>query len=822
MMPRTITAVLVTLTVLLPGAALALERERGAALKALQELRTAELELARQKQNLAEHEECAKSHPKIGQRNVCRRRLPALRSDIVARTKRRDETARRAEAARARLETELVRMSRLQQQARETAKAIRVAPGHPANKRRALETIERDRRRLEVYMKRDGALEALSLLRGLREGLEIGRPHALLEQQIMAWVGKRPEWRPIAQPLVRITRNIARERLAGKRLAMFDGHFGNALSVLQFIEGVRTPPSNPFRVAQVEKVRHAVSLLANTTSGNPGVYFVRVFYLGLALELIGEIESSFEAWCKAEAASNLQRLVWLADRPNELKAQSAWSGLVEACPFGRIEMVDWALRYEHRGPFAHVIRTHGVGLYATVPDSYRDNAWLWVAHEDQPAPGSVREAVAVHTKERRSDTGLSSAPFRGLAFYPQRTGTYVARLYRVRDSAEVVKTVSFEVAPSGWRLFVRPIVAKPEQELSVTFVPASGTYEDRFAAYVVPADAPHGDEDQASDVSTDDFAYRMSRHRPNRFILEAPGEPGSYEARAYVRDREVAVARFRVGKGTDGPRVARELFDATKYSGETVTWKTLDFDSKPTRTVLRSEELDGFRISHLDGRLMTLVNPADLSSLAIAGGNVNSGPNGLSASIGYDGDQVVFDDAVRDAFRFELTAAGPGGGCVDRERRRGERRSKPDRGRDVRRGRHRRRERGLHAGPPRSDREWREQPLLLRCAVPCADHADRSGERRPRRRRDLRRRRLVRPAEVLIQLRTSMRVRMTTSAGRAPASSFESSMPSSLRRRPSSRTAKTGWPEGRGWDIGASVGWLRRTLKRPSVQPSTS
>lgn len=78
------------------------------------------------------------------------------------------------------------------------------------------------------------------------------------------------------------------------------------------------------------------------------------------------------------------------------------------------------------------------------------------------------------------------------------------------------------------------------------------------------------------------------------------------------------------------------------------------FDNLSTGSALSGNEFIGISIAQLDGMPMTLIDPRDAApGLLIASQNVNSLPNGLSASLYYSSPATVgFNNGVRDAFRI--------------------------------------------------------------------------------------------------------------------------------------------------------------------------
>ena len=95
-----------------------------------------------------------------------------------------------------------------------------------------------------------------------------------------------------------------------------------------------------------------------------------------------------------------------------------------------------------------------------------------------------------------------------------------------------------------------------------------------------------------------------------------------------------------------------EYFDHSGFSSNTSALHIVDFDDLPTETILNGDELPGLDIT---SRRIVVVDPQDFSpGLNIGGSNVNSQPNGLSASIFYSSPGTVAFDNENDDFTFEI------------------------------------------------------------------------------------------------------------------------------------------------------------------------
>ena len=102
-----------------------------------------------------------------------------------------------------------------------------------------------------------------------------------------------------------------------------------------------------------------------------------------------------------------------------------------------------------------------------------------------------------------------------------------------------------------------------------------------------------------------------------------------------------------------------EYFDYTLFVANSQSLAIEDFDSFAAQTMLKGDEIAGLEI---DSRRVTVVDPQDFApGLSVGGANVNSQPNGISASLFYSASTIQFDNGD-DNFLIKLdspsTAAG--------------------------------------------------------------------------------------------------------------------------------------------------------------------
>ena len=92
--------------------------------------------------------------------------------------------------------------------------------------------------------------------------------------------------------------------------------------------------------------------------------------------------------------------------------------------------------------------------------------------------------------------------------------------------------------------------------------------------------------------------------------------------------------------------------DSELFSADAGSTTIIDFDEQTASTLLTGDEYPGLTIQ---SRNISVVNPQDLSpGLTVGAENVNSQPNGISASLAYSGSSIVFDN-LDDNFTFLLS-----------------------------------------------------------------------------------------------------------------------------------------------------------------------
>lgn len=98
--------------------------------------------------------------------------------------------------------------------------------------------------------------------------------------------------------------------------------------------------------------------------------------------------------------------------------------------------------------------------------------------------------------------------------------------------------------------------------------------------------------------------------------------------------------------------VSIEYFDHAAFAAAAGNLNIVTFDNVPTETVLNGSEFSGLQIS---GRRRVIINPQNFApGLAVGGTNVNSQPNGLSASLFYSSPGTIVFDNLDDNFTFTL------------------------------------------------------------------------------------------------------------------------------------------------------------------------
>ncbi len=103
----------------------------------------------------------------------------------------------------------------------------------------------------------------------------------------------------------------------------------------------------------------------------------------------------------------------------------------------------------------------------------------------------------------------------------------------------------------------------------------------------------------------------------------------------------------------------QEYFTYSSFSAATSAPTIVNFDNVAAGTLLSPTAYAGLSIS---ARRIAVVNPQDFApGLTVGGQNVNSQPNGISASIFYSGASLVFDNE-NDNFTFTLSTPSSAAG----------------------------------------------------------------------------------------------------------------------------------------------------------------
>lgn len=96
-----------------------------------------------------------------------------------------------------------------------------------------------------------------------------------------------------------------------------------------------------------------------------------------------------------------------------------------------------------------------------------------------------------------------------------------------------------------------------------------------------------------------------------------------------------------------------EFFEYAPYEAATTNRTVVTFDDVPSRTLIAADAYAGLSIT---ARRIVAVNPQDFApGLTVGGTNLNSQPNGISASLFYSGSLLTFDN-LDDDFRFTLAS----------------------------------------------------------------------------------------------------------------------------------------------------------------------
>lgn len=103
---------------------------------------------------------------------------------------------------------------------------------------------------------------------------------------------------------------------------------------------------------------------------------------------------------------------------------------------------------------------------------------------------------------------------------------------------------------------------------------------------------------------------------------------------------------------TNASAVTVEFFNHTSFALAAGTLNVITFDGHTPGTILSGTETPGLTIL---ARRISVIDPQDFApGLTVGGANVNSQPNGISASLPYSGTSITFDNG-NDDFDFVLS-----------------------------------------------------------------------------------------------------------------------------------------------------------------------
>jgi len=118
------------------------------------------------------------------------------------------------------------------------------------------------------------------------------------------------------------------------------------------------------------------------------------------------------------------------------------------------------------------------------------------------------------------------------------------------------------------------------------------------------------------------------------------------------------ILAFGVGDMAYGTSI--EYFDHATFAAAAGNRNVVTFDNVPTETVLAGNEFAGLQIT---ARRIVVIDPQDFAPGLIVGGtNLNSQPNGISASLLYPSAGSISFDNLDDTFTFDLLVSTQGAG----------------------------------------------------------------------------------------------------------------------------------------------------------------
>lgn len=377
----------------------------------------------------------------------------------------------------------------LHAEARQAMRLIGISPGHEANKRRAIETIERDLRTLfaiEANDRPDPIPDLADVLDAVGRLIEQGRPHKEIERYLLEWSGARPALQRLAGFLsgMAISTKLAAAQgdpLAAwnsrsERLGAWNRSVRQLAAVANLARDFARAGEGEAGFADLNRLEALINGIGGLLSSGEYIGATVKLFMIYHGSVMSSIRGNLEHFCRSKAVLNLQGLTHGAARAVEIKSQGGWSGLVPSCPFGRIDFVDWRLALIEDPHAPHhpkrVVNTI-IRFDISVPESFTDSAWILVAPADVPLPESVTEIG--HLARHGNDDWVSStfsmrwAHFTNLAamrktfdfaFRTRRSGHYVARLFRdARSTKQMVAPVFFEVVKTRISRNLRPTFA---------------------------------------------------------------------------------------------------------------------------------------------------------------------------------------------------------------------------------------------------------------------------------------------------------------------------------------------------------------------------
>lgn len=123
--------------------------------------------------------------------------------------------------------------------------------------------------------------------------------------------------------------------------------------------------------------------------------------------------------------------------------------------------------------------------------------------------------------------------------------------------------------------------------------------------------------------------------------------------------RATATAAALVLLASAAPAAAQEYFDHADFAAAAGATTVVTFDTFAAGALLGGGEFPGLTIT---ARRIAVIDPQDFApGLLVGGQNVNSQPHGISASMSYSGNTLVFDNGVDD-FRLSLAVPAPAAG----------------------------------------------------------------------------------------------------------------------------------------------------------------